>query len=244
MIKSYNRCEEYFILLLSQGGVTLYEAINNGITSEIQNEDFPFPENPHYATESKQRSESKIMDNYIRQYFNEVDKAVVNMYNKTGLHCVIISTEDNYSRLMQVADRPEIYHGYAHLDYNNSATHQIAQQSWELMKEIQHKQRQEAIHEMREAVGQNSVLTDLEKIYQAAIDGRGDLLIVHQDFSQPVLITSDRTFELVNDTTTLGAIDDITSLIAWEVLSKDGRVIFTTQDEIKDLGNIVLKTRF
>ena len=36
-----------------------------------------------------------------------------------------------------------------------------------------------------------------------------------------------------------GAIDDITSTIAWAVMSKNGRVFFTAQDEIKGLGNIV-----
>jgi len=48
----------------------------------------------------------------------------------------------------------------------------------------------------------------------------------------------------VDDSTTPNAIDDITSTIAWEVISKKGRVIFTSQDEIKDLGKIVLKTRY
>ena len=87
-------------------------------------------------------------------------------------------------------------------------------------------------------------MTDLQEIFQASIDGRADLLIVHQDFSQAVLMTSDRTFELTNDRTEQNAIDDITSNIAWEVLSKKGRVFFTSQDEIKELGNIVLKTRY
>jgi hypothetical protein len=93
-------------------------------------------------------------------------------------------------------------------------------------------------------VGQGNVLTDLQEIYQASIDGRGDLLIVHQDFAQSVLMTGDRTFELATDTAKPNVIDDITSTIAWGVLSKNGRVFFTMQDEIKDLGEIVLKTRY
>jgi len=57
-------------------------------------------------------------------------------------------------------------------------------------------------------------------------------------------MTSDRTFELTNDKTEQDAVDDITNKIAWEVLSKKGRVFFTSQEEIKDLGVIVLKTRY
>lgn len=145
---------------------------------------------------------------------------------------------------MQVADKPNVYHGYVNIDYNNMATHHIAEQSWKLIKELQHERRADAISEMKEAVAAGKVLTDLQEIYQAAIDGRGDLLIVHQDFIQGVRMITDRTFELITDATEPNTIDDITSNIAWDVLSKKGRVFFTLQEEIKDLGEIVLKTRY
>jgi hypothetical protein len=244
LMKSYNRSEEYFILLLSQSGVNLYNAINDGIIDEVVNDDFPFSETSYYNTNPERVSDSKRLDDLVREFLNRVDKAVVKMHNETGLHCVVICTEDNYSRLMQVADKPSIYIGYSSIDYNNTEKHTIAEQGWELVEDMQHKRRTEAIGEIKEAVGQGAVVTDLQEIFLASIDGRGDTLIVHQDFSQPVLMTSDRTFELTDDRTKENAIDDITSNIAWEVLSKNGRVFFTAQDEIKDLGNIVLKTRY
>jgi len=244
LIKSNNRSEEYFILLLSQGGVNLYEALNDGISSEINNEDFPFSENRHYNTHSDKGSDSKHLDDLVREFLNKVDKAVVRIHNDTGLSCVVICTESNYSRLKQVADKPSIYYGYANIDYNNTTTHHIAKQSWEIVKDLQHERRNEAIREMKVAVAQSTVLTDLQEIYQAAIDGRGELLIVHQDFAQAVVMKDERTFDVTSDPSAPNAIDDITSTIAWEVLSKKGRVVFTEQDEIKDLGKIVLKTRY
>lgn len=53
LIQAYNRNEEYLIMLLSQGGVNLYEIINDTIVSEINNGDFPFSENPHCIIEPK-----------------------------------------------------------------------------------------------------------------------------------------------------------------------------------------------
>ncbi|MEO7802280.1 MAG: hypothetical protein ABIR81_09780 [Ginsengibacter sp.] len=244
LLKAYSRSESYLIMLLSQGGVKLYEAINDGIIREVKNEDFPFPENTSEVLSAERRSDSEYTDDLVREYFNKIDKALVNMYNDTGFNCVVVCTTDNYSRLTQVADKPTIYHGYVNIDYNNVAPHQIVQQTWELVKNLQEQNKTEAIEEIKEAVASGKVITDLQEIYQAAIDGRGDLLIVHQDFAQPVMMTSERTFELVEDPSTPGAIDDITSNIAWEVLSKKGRIIFTTQDEIKELGKVVLKTRY
>lgn len=244
LIKTLNRTETYLIMLLSQSGVHLYEAINDGIVSEIRNTDFPFSENEHYNTFPDKRSDSKHLDDLVREFLNKIDKALVKTYHETHLNCVVICTEDNYSRLQQVADNPEIYLGYANIDYNNTSTHQIAGQAWEIIQKHQKQRRTEAISEMKEAVSQGNVLTDLQEIYQAAIDGRGDLLIVHQDFSQPVVMQSERTFDIVNNPAGENTIDDITSNIAREVMSRKGRIVFTSQDEIKDLGDIALKVRY
>jgi len=244
LIKAYNRTREYLVMLLSQSGVSLYDAINDTITNEINNDDFPFTENTHYETESVRRSDSNHLDNLVREFLNKVDKALVKLHNETGLQCVVICTEDNYSRLMQVANKPGAYMGFAGIDYNSTKTHQIVKQSYEIVKDYQMKQRIEAIGEMKEAMGQGKGLTDLQEIYQAAIDGRGDLLIVHQDFSQAVIMKDERTFNLTSEPSQPNAIDDITSVIAWEVLSKKGRVVFTEQETVKELGEIILKTRY
>jgi len=244
IIKAYNRVKEYYILELSQGGVHLYEAMNDAIIKEIKNEYFPFGPNPNHPIDNERKSEAKLMDDLVKEYFNDVDKAVVNAYNELDLDCVVICTEDNYSRLLEVADRPEIYIGHIPIDYNNTAKHQLAAQGWNFIKEKMHKERGLAIAEMKEAVGAGIVLTDIAEIYQAAVDGRGDTLIVYEEFSQPAKIIDERTIEIVENTIADGVVEDITSDIAWEVMSKKGRVIFTLQDEIKELGEIVLKTRY
>jgi hypothetical protein len=244
LIKAYNRSEEYLILLLSQSGVQLFEALNDNIVGEIRNDDFPFKENRHYHTDSVKINDVKAADNLVREFLNQVDKAVVKVQHQTGLNCVVICTEDNYSRLMQVADKPNIYHGYASIDYNNTANHKIVSQAWDIIKELQRKRRTEAISEMKEAVSQGKILTDLQEIYRAAKEGRGDLLVTHQDFSQAVKMTDEFSFDLVQDVNQPEVIDDITSNIAWEVISKNGRAIFTSQDEIRDLGQIALKVRY
>lgn len=244
IIKSLNRSEEYNILLLSQGGAKFYNAANDRITVEIKNDDFPFPESPYFVANRERRSDGELIDNLVRQYFNKVDKAVIKLYNETGLPCVVICTEDNYSRFIEVADRPEIYLGYANIDYNNTDPHHIVKQAWEIVKVLHDNRINAAINEIKEAEGQGKVITDLQEIYKASVDGRGDLLLVNLDYIQPVLMSGEKTFELVTDNTKPDAIDDITNNIAWEVLSKKGRVFFTSKDESKNFGNIALKTRY
>jgi hypothetical protein len=88
------------------------------------------------------------------------------------------------------------------------------------------------------------VLTDLQEIYKAAKEGRGDLLIIHQDFHQAVKMKDADTFELLSKPDSNGGIDDIGSIIAWEVISRKGRAVYTEQEALKELGHIALKVRY
>ncbi len=244
LIKASNRSEEYLIMLLSQNGVYLYEALNDTITGEVTGQGFPIEENPYYETEKTRRSDPKRIDNMVREFFNKTDKVLVKVHLETGLQCVVVCTEDNYSRLMQVADNKEVYLGYSPIDYNNIKPHQISSQSYEIILEEQQKRRTNAIVEIREAVATGRVITDLQEIYRAAIDGRGELLLVHQDFVQAVIMTDDRSFSMISDPNQPDSIEDITDVVAWEVISKKGRVIFYSGGEIEGLGSIALKTRY
>ncbi len=244
LVKDAVRAQEYLILVLAQNGTKLYEAMNDAIVKEIHEEGFPFPENPFYITHSDVRSDGKQVDNQVKEYFNRIDKSVVDVHKKTGLEVVVISTSDNYNKLLEVADLPKIYIGHDHKNYSESDEHHIVEQAYEIIKTKQKEERSKAIEELREAVSHGKVLTDLQEIYQAALDGNGDLLIVNQNHQQPVKLVDDRTFEYVTDSKEPGVVDDIVSLISWEVLSKKGRVHFTNQEGLLDLGEIVLKTRY
>lgn len=244
LIKVLNQTVDYFILLLSQSGVKLFYTINEAISEEIINTDFPFSQNPHYITDKNKLSDGKQVDNMVREFFNEVDKAMLKVYNTTGLNCIVICTEDNYSRLIQVAEKPNIYYGYTNINYNVTSENNLGIQAWNFVKKIHHKIIEDAIHEMLEALGQGKAITNLADIYQATKQGKGDLLIINNNFHQAVKMTGEFTFELVDDITQVDVIDDIINEIAWEVITKNGRVLFVEQEDINTLGNISLKIRY
>ncbi len=244
LIKDFNRMVEYLILLLSQTDVRLLHAINDGIAEEIKPDDFPFTTNPHFTVEEDKAGNDQHLDNKFLEFYNQIDKALLKIYNKNKMKVVVISTEQNWSHLMQVADKASIYYGTLSINNKDSANHSIAANAWKIVSAIQEKGRGQAIQEMKDAAGQGKVITDLSEMYRAVKEGRGDLLIVHDDFHQAVKMTGELTFDLVSDLTQPEVIDDISSDMAWEVISKKGRAIFTNQDELKSLGNIALKVRY
>jgi hypothetical protein len=244
LIKDFNRLEEYLILILSQAKVRLLHAINDSIAGELQDEDFPFSENPHFLLEQDKPRDGKQADNIVRDFFNQVDKALVKIHNKTDMNVVVICTEHNWSRLLQVADKPTMYIGNLNTEYNAASNQSLASDAWKIVTALQEKGRAKAIQEMKDAARQGKVITGLPEILKAAKEGRGDLLIVHDNYSQAVKMTGEYTFDLVTDVTRPLVIDDISSDIAWEVLSKKGRALFTDQEEFSSIGNIALKVRY
>ena len=244
LIKDFNRLEEYLILVLSQSDVRLLHAINDNITGEIKNEDFTFSRNPYFLSDTDKSGDSKQVDNFTREFFNQIDKALVKIHYKTEMNIVVICTENNWSRLMQVADKPSIYLGSVNINYNDTANHSIASEAWQIIVSLQEEGRARAIQEMQEAAGHGKVITDLLEIFLAVKAGRGDLLITHDDYHQSVKMNGQYSFCLAEDVTLPGVIDDITSEIAWEVISKKGRAIFTNQEQFKSIGNIALKVRY
>lgn len=245
LINGYNRTKEYYIVLLTKDEIKVYDTLDDSILSEVRNEDFPFNNTKFFTHDVRAKmGDSNRGDDLTRELFNRVDKALVDLYNEKELPMVVISTSDNFQKLHSQADRPNIYLGHVDVDYNNISEHTLAKDAWEYVKEEMQKDRKNAIGELKAAVSKGKVLTDLQEIYQASKYGRGDLLIVNGKYTQAVMMNGENSFELISDATQKGANDDIVSDIAWEVLSKKGRVVFTEQPEFNEMGNIALKVRW
>ncbi len=244
LIKEYNRSKEYLLLVLSQSGTNLHHCSNNSIVSEIKNENFPFKDNPHYITHADKGSDAKAVDNQIKEYFNKIDKAVVKVANETGLPVVVTSTKDNYTKMIEMADVPQIYLGHTAINYNDLSEKTLTDDAWEFISEFLKEERTDAINELKQAVSNGLVLTDVQEIFRAVQEGRGELLISKLDYNQAALKKDEFTIELINDVRIPNAIDDITSDIAWNVIAKKGRAVFTSQDEMNEIGDIALKVRY
>lgn len=244
LLQALNRTEDYLVLVLSQGGVSLYTATNDHIREEVRNGDFPFSENRHYLTFGDKRSDPKQIDAKVNEFINTVDKAVVRVHRETGLNCVVVATDEMHTSLLEMADKPGVYFGHVKINYNQTEPHYIVAQTWKLVRSLQQVRRQEAIDEMKQAVAQGKVLTDLTEIFQAALDGRGDLILLREDYRQAARIVNERSLEILDAANIPGAVDDVTSRIAWNVVRQGGRALFTSNDSLLELGAICLKTRY
>jgi hypothetical protein len=244
LVKEIGRQTSYLVMLLSQSGIHLFGALNGRIVEDISNEEFPIPENQFYNTFPDKGSDAKHLDDLLREYLNRVDKALLRYIGEEKMVTLVFSTEDNYSKLLQVADRPSIYYGYLPIDYNNIESHQLESRAWKFMKQELVRKNDDYFKELDAAVGKGLVITDLQEIYRACQDGRGELLIVQENFHQAVKILSDRDIEPVDNNIGLDTIDDISSLLALLIDEKGGQTVYVPEIPNEELQPIALKTRY
>lgn len=244
LIKESSREADYMIMLLSQGGVNLFHAKNSKITAEVVNEDFPIEENPWDTTIPERKSDAGHIDKLLQEFLNRVDKSLIKYIAESNQKTVAICTDENFAHLMQVADNPAIYLGYQPVDYHNITQHQLAVQAWDFVKS----KSEEEIHLNFEAsekwIGQGLISSDLQEIYLASKEGRGDILFVQEDFRQSAMLTDDGGIALVDENTGSDTVDDITSLIATEVVSKGGQCFMVPKIPNEEIAPIFLKLRY
>ncbi|WP_312186627.1 hypothetical protein [Sphingobacterium sp.] len=244
VVKEIGRQTNYLIMLLSQSGIKLYSALNGHIVEEVHNEEFPIGENRFYNTFPDKASDSKHLDDLLREYLNRVDKALIAYISEEKIMTLVFCTEDNYSKLMQVADRPSIYYGYLPIDYNNVETHQLETRAWEFMKQELERKNEDYFKELDSAIGQGLVLTDLQEIYRACQDGKGDFLLVEENFRQAVKLVSDREIEIVEDPVGKDIVEDISSLLALFIDERGGQTLYVPEIPNQELRPIALKVRY
>lgn len=126
----------YLVMVLSQSGVSLYEASNGELLHEIKEDGFPIAENPYYLKTMEDRSESELVHSMIINFMNEVDNALVKVHNRVQLPCVVICTERNYSMLQEAANKLNVYLGYSPINYNDLSAQTIARQAWEAVQRV------------------------------------------------------------------------------------------------------------
>ena len=245
LMEVHSRTQEYFIAVVEKGGVKVYWTKNNRIVSELENADFPFPETPFFAANPEEAANAPHMNNLLSEYLNRVDKALVRLYeasNRTPI--VVISTQDNWGHLIKEADKPGIYAGHEVLDYNHADPHTLEKQGWKVMQASAEDRRQQLVESITTARTGGNVLTLPADIETAAKEGRGETLLLESTLSYGVPVKEGEARNDTGDIPQNGGAEDLPAGIAWEVLSKGGKVAFVAPGALGALGNMALKTRY
>lgn len=245
LVRAAQQDAAYYALVISREKARLLEAYNDKVKAEIKGA-FPIENDTLYSTQPHKLSMAKGTDRLIEEFFNRVDKAVVNQLNKRPLPLLLVTEERNYYYYRKIADKREHIIGHLNKNRMDEKAGHIIQDAWPIVRDYNQKKNEERIQELRQAVNTGQFMSDFNDIWSAIRMGRGRTLFIEEGLFQPAIITADDRLELVDEdrTTDKGVIDDIIDDMIEENLRYGGDNVFLSEGELDDFQGLALVTRY
>ena len=243
LVRALHKSEHYFILRLSLNKVHLFEAFADRPVKEVVGHGFPI-ENNLYNTDTLKRSMGEKQDNMSREFFNRVDKTFQEFYQAHPAGVVITGADRNIAFYREVCDNDRMIIGEIKKNLDHLSTYEMVKEAWPVTLEYIRKSKSEALDLLGAAVGQNKFASDLNDIWTMVNQGRGDVLLVEDDFFQAARILKDGSLKLEQDQNEPGVIDDIIDELMEVHLSMGGRVVFVDSGSLAKHQKIALILRY
>lgn len=229
----------YYVLLLSRSTARLIEAFNDKVVEEVGG-DFPYDNNMEGFGNPDQDNE----DNYIKEFFNHVDKSVQQVLNENPLPVIVVTESRNYDYYLEVADNKSPF--VANIDRlpNEKDASKIVSKAWETISNIINERNASRIEEIGQAKSSNTLVLDYNEIWSTIQQGLAKTLFVKKGFMQPAIIDEENLrIELTDDPTAPDAVDDIVDEMIEQVIAYGGDIVFVKGDDLDDYNNLALVTR-
>ncbi len=242
LIRAINRGINYYTLSVSAGFVRLFEAHRDKF-SEITEGGFPFA-NPFPRGTNLEESTS-WKESRLREFFNMVDKSIVQIQNQHPMKMVIAGVEKNIALYREVSALTDRIMLTIEGNYDNASPHELAAIIWPEVKNNMALKRRQVIKKLDEAIGREKLVTGIEEVWNLSRQNRGELLVVEEDFQQAVKISSNgNSLTLINDRGASGSTDDLVDEIAEQVVSTGGRVIFAENGSLRKYNRIAMILKY
>ncbi len=243
LVRALHKSEHYYILRLNLNEVQLFEAFADRPVRELRGNGFPI-QNELYNTDTLKRSMGEKQDNMSREFINRVDKTLQEFHKEHPAGVVITGADRNIAFFHEVCDNKRIIIGEIKKNLDSLTAYEMVKEAWPVALEHIRKSKSEALDNLGQAVGQNKFATDLNDVWTMVNQGRGDVLLVENDFFQPARILENGRLELVEDQNEPGVIDDIIDELMEVHLSMGGNVVFLDNGQLEKHQGLALTLRY
>jgi len=243
LVRAIRKQAEYYVLVISRDQVRLLEASNDRLVSEYGSP-FPLSNKSFYSTDKLALSMAKGTDNLVEEFFNQVDKIVQERTKENSLPFVIVTEERNRFHYEKVTDKNRII-GHLNQNRDGDKAQNIVKEAWKIVKKVNEERIRKRKQELRDAVTKQTFLTDLNDIWRAVNEGRGQTVFASKDYFQParidngVIIPADEL-----SLTAPGFVDDIIDDIIEINLKYGGDAVFLEDEMMKKYNGVALVTRY
>jgi hypothetical protein len=241
LVMAINRAHEYYILSVSGSHVRLFTAHRDEL-EELTTADLPM--NLSSVSVSTQQQSMNVDQQKLKEYFNRADKSFLDVYHQLPLPVVLAGVDERTSWYREVADRKDVFFQIVSGNFDKHSVHDFGKAVWPQVEQAFAGLEQNLIDQFKQARSSNKQASGLQDIWNLAIEGRIEMLLVEEDFHKPGKIDSGNRMKLVDDPQEDRVSDDVVDELVEMVMKQGGKVTFVQNGALSDYGKIGAILRF
>jgi Bacterial archaeo-eukaryotic release factor family 3 len=235
----------YRVLVLGEKASRLYEGVRDEL-QELRVKPFPLehggPGGASALPGDPRVNRSEYRDRHEAAFFREVAQALEDIAKNDPLPVVIVGIDRNLA-FFKDSNR---FNGEVLTTlegaHENSSAHELGQFVWQHVKSHWHERRHDWLERLDAAIGQERGVAGLLACWRAALEGRGDTLVVEETYHQPGTINAEAVggahFE------SGGHADDLVDQLVEHVIDLGGQIVFVDDGVLEQHGRVGLILRY
>lgn len=253
LVFAHNRTVKYWVLSLSEAPTRLFEGVGNELTEIIDDElptHYMGPDQIGFFDPRKAQKPDfdQVKDEYVRKYFRNVDDLIAKHIQGTGMPVILVGIKKYINFFKEVAKTGSMVVNEVEGNYVNKSANELSDLVWPVIEEEKKKERDQALKDLEEAIGQHRYTAGLQSAWELAQSGRIETLLVERNFYHSAYLSPDKNTIYLDDTAvedqSLLKMHDAVDDVVEKVVGNGGRVYFYRDDRLKDHGRIAAITRF
>lgn len=245
LVFAVNRLESYYVMLLSKEDARLYLGFGKELTEISDRHDAEtesvYEEAEHGAWKyTKVRSEANV----YHPFLNKLDKILGHYLDRRRLPVILLGDKESTNYFENHSDHRADIAAKIAFNYKNQRLSEIAELIAPEVELLGWKRAQNVRAELDEAVGHNLYAAGLQRVWQAAFEGRVHKLLVEKGFHTPAFLSADGYEIQFAPTQNFVKMEDAVDDLIEKVLDQNGEVFFCRPGELTDFQSIAAILRF
>jgi hypothetical protein len=241
LMRALQEQADYYVLVLSRQKARLIRAYADQVIEESGNP-FPIENTDLYETSRLKQSMANTSENLIEEFFNRVDKAVQPIWKENPAPIFLATEIRNFDHYLKVEDHNAVV-GQVNPTHDNEKAHQVILSSWPSVQQQIHLLNKERIGQLKDVSGNRKYVSNLNDIWLALQEGRGDTLFVKRGFHQPARIVNNNVV-ITDEINGYMVIEDIVDEMIEANQNHGGSTVFVDEDDLAPFQGVALTTRF
>ena len=243
LFRALHQKTEYYVLALSRDQARLFEAFNGNIVEELKG-DFPVLNDVAGSDAAKQVMD-RDWNTLVKEYFNQVDKALVKVLNEHPLPVVLATEARNVDHYRKVADKKEFIAASFNPSRQNLTPLHLVEEAWNAYAPVVKAKYDQRSQALEKAASAGKLFSDHNDIWKAIQEGTGETLFVREGLFQPAVLNNGHVELLpAEEREKRGAVDDIIDEMIERNRASGGDAVFVSGKDLDPYNGLALVTRY